>query len=85
MMVPPCSSLTVCLNSSLPSRDSMAKKSKIDLNPNRFAYYLRERGLTRQELTVDGTFQKHFRAWMREVRQRLAVRALNQMTASLNR
>jgi hypothetical protein len=63
----------------------MAKKSQIKIHPNRFAYYLRERGLTRRDITVDGTFEKHFRAWMREVRQRLAVRALNQMTASLNR
>lgn len=61
----------------------MASKPKTEPHPNRFAYYLQKRGLTRREIAADGTFNKHFRAWGREVRQRLAVKALNQLTASI--
>jgi hypothetical protein len=59
-------------------------KPKIELHPNRFAYYLRQRGLTRRGIAEDGTDREHFRAWMREVRQRIAVRALNQRLEALN-
>lgn len=62
----------------------MAKKPKIEIHPNRFAFYLRERGLKRREILADGTFGKHLHAWMREVRQRIAVRALNQRLEALN-
>ena len=61
----------------------MASKPKTEPHPNRFAYYLHKRGLTRKGIREDGTELEHCRAWVREVRQRLAVKALNQLTASI--
>lgn len=61
----------------------MPRKSNTEPHPNRFAYYLRVRGLTRKDIREDGTEREHFRAWAREVQQRLAVKALNQLTASI--
>lgn len=84
MTGPRCFSLTAFRNSLPPSNDLMAKpQQKAAVHPNRFAFYLRERGLSRREIVADGTFTDHFRAWMREVRQRLAVRALNQRLEAL--
>jgi hypothetical protein len=53
-------------------------------HPNRFAAYLRRNGLTRASIAAQGTTEEHAKTWAREVRQRLAVKFLQQRIDSLN-